>query len=225
MPSGSLEMIEAGIYKPGDRLPTEEELGSAFGVGRSSIREAKRILIAKNLLESGSGKGTFIRAVTIEEAVSSDVLHQLLEQETALALQEAREMFEIRSVELAVFMADEDDFAEMENILETMKVEANKGKLAYQAGLDFHLALVNATHNQVFVKLYEVIAELLKVHQEEDYSTSADPSTEYKEHRSLYEAIKRRDLDGTVGLMQNHLEYVQDVEENISHNHLPNDQQ
>lgn len=220
-----LEMIQSGVYKPGDRLPTEDELSAAFGVGRSSIREAKSILIAKNLLESGSGKGTYVRAVTIDEAVSYGVLHHLLEQETALALQEAREMFEIRSVELAVLRADDDDLEELAIILETMRKAAQEGNLAYQAGLDFHLALVNATHNQVFVKLYEIIAELLKVHQEVDYSTSADPITEYEEHRILFEALKRRDLEDAVALMQSHLEYVRDVEENISLNHLKNDLQ
>jgi len=215
-----LAMIQSGMFKPGDRLPSEDELSESFGVGRSSIREAKRVLIAKNILESGSGKGTYVREFSFDEAVSSDILHHLLAEDTRAALQEARQLIEVRSVELAVLRADDRDLAEMSRILEEMRKEAVQGRLAYKIGMDFHLALVNATHNPVFGKLYEVIAELLRVHQEEGYKNTANPEIEYEEHRVLLESIKTRDLPLAVRLMEDHLDYVRNMEQNISQSEL-----
>jgi len=211
-----LAMIQSGVFRPGDRLPSEDELCETFGVGRSSIREAKRILIAKNILESGSGKGTYVREFSVEEAVSTDILHHLLADDTKAALHEARQMIEVYSVELAALRADEQDFSEMARILENMRKEAAQGRLAYKIGMDFHLAIVNATHNPVFGKLYEVIAELLRVHQEEGFKNTANPEVEYEEHRVLYEAIKARNVEMAVNLMDNHLDYVRNLDTDIS---------
>jgi GntR family transcriptional repressor for pyruvate dehydrogenase complex len=208
-----IEMIHSGVFKPGDLLPSEDELCETFGVGRSSIREAKRILITKKLIKSGSGKGTYVHEMTVDDAVSSAVVHRLLAQDTKDALQEARQTIEVRSVELAVARADDQDLAEMSRILEAMRKEAEQGRLAYKIGMDFHLALVNATHNPVFGKLYEIIAELLRVHQEEGYSHKAQPEIEYEEHLALFEAIKNRDLLLAVELMRAHLDYVGNLED------------
>ena len=53
-------LIIAGHYKPGDRLPTETELASRFGISRSSLREAIKLFNYLGVLESRVAKGTFI---------------------------------------------------------------------------------------------------------------------------------------------------------------------
>jgi len=89
-----METIESGALAPGARLPSEEELSVAFGVGRSSIREAKRLLMAKNILETRSSRGTFVCERTSSSVLSDEILHKLLASETLTALQEARELIE-----------------------------------------------------------------------------------------------------------------------------------
>lgn len=53
-------LIVAGHYKPGDRLPTETELASRFGISRSSLREAIKLFNYLGVLESRVAKGTFV---------------------------------------------------------------------------------------------------------------------------------------------------------------------
>jgi GntR family transcriptional regulator, transcriptional repressor for pyruvate dehydrogenase complex len=54
------EKISLGELKPGDKIPTEAELMSMFGVGRSTIREAVRVLVNAGLLEVRQGDGTYV---------------------------------------------------------------------------------------------------------------------------------------------------------------------
>src|SRR5690606_8296077 len=52
--------LENEVYKPGDKLPSEARLAAEFGVGRSTVREALRVLSHLGLVETWSGKGTFV---------------------------------------------------------------------------------------------------------------------------------------------------------------------
>lgn len=59
--------IEDGIYKPGDRLPSESELVEAYGVSRVTVRAALGMLVDEGVLVKRRGKGTFVRPTTIVE--------------------------------------------------------------------------------------------------------------------------------------------------------------
>lgn len=65
------EMIIEKEMKSGDRLPSESALGEMFGVSRSTVREAIKLLIAENVVEIQRGKGTF---VTLQPGLSKDPL-------------------------------------------------------------------------------------------------------------------------------------------------------
>lgn len=54
------QKIETGAYNPGDKLPIEPVLMKMFGVGRSSIREAVKMLVNMGLVEVKQGAGTFV---------------------------------------------------------------------------------------------------------------------------------------------------------------------
>ncbi|MFE9500568.1 GntR family transcriptional regulator [Streptomyces collinus] len=58
--SGLRELIDAGTYKPGDRLPNEQEMGKKFGVSRATLREAYRGLSEAGYLVQRQGSGTFV---------------------------------------------------------------------------------------------------------------------------------------------------------------------
>lgn len=55
------EMIFSGALKPGDRLPTEEQLCKHFGVSRTTLRESVQMLRVSGLLDVTPGRGSFIR--------------------------------------------------------------------------------------------------------------------------------------------------------------------
>ena len=62
------EYITQQELKKGDRLPNEFQLADRFGVGRSTIREAVKLLVSRGVLETRRGSGTYVR-----DAVPSDL--------------------------------------------------------------------------------------------------------------------------------------------------------
>ncbi|TMI81501.1 MAG: FadR family transcriptional regulator, partial [Bacillati bacterium ANGP1] len=63
-------LIEDGRLKPGDRLPPERDLAETFGVSRTSVRDAIRVLEMRGLVEPRHGEGTIVREVPIDAIVS-----------------------------------------------------------------------------------------------------------------------------------------------------------
>ncbi|HEX6500174.1 MAG TPA: GntR family transcriptional regulator [Micromonosporaceae bacterium] len=55
------EAIRAGQLQPGDRLPTEQELGTRYGVSRNTVRLAVAMLANEGAIVSTPGRGTFVR--------------------------------------------------------------------------------------------------------------------------------------------------------------------
>lgn len=56
-----------GKYRPGDRIPGEQELAAHFGVSRGTMREAIACCVSRGLLERRTSRGTVLRLPTPEE--------------------------------------------------------------------------------------------------------------------------------------------------------------
>ncbi len=69
------EMIASGQLKPGDRLPTEEELCRYFGVSRTTLREAIQMLRVSGLLKVTPGRGSFVQIPDFETVADDLALY------------------------------------------------------------------------------------------------------------------------------------------------------
>ncbi|MDQ2738895.1 MAG: GntR family transcriptional regulator, partial [Actinomycetota bacterium] len=63
-----LDHIAQAALKPGDRLPSERELGQQFNVSRTVVREAMRSLAAKGVLDIRSGSPAIVARVDAKRA-------------------------------------------------------------------------------------------------------------------------------------------------------------
>jgi GntR family transcriptional regulator len=61
--------IADGVYRPGDRLPSEAQLRDRFGVSGMTVRRAVNILVDRGLVTAAQGKGTFVRGLDMSEAL------------------------------------------------------------------------------------------------------------------------------------------------------------
>ena len=86
------EQVEDEIYhyildtplEPGAKLPNEFELGEKFGVGRSTVREAVKLLSSKGIVEVRRGSGTYV--VTTAKGLSDPLNLRSVQDKNALAL-------------------------------------------------------------------------------------------------------------------------------------------
>jgi len=104
-----MNLIKNNELKPGDKLPPERELAEKLSISRGSLREAFRVLESKGLIKSKPGGGRSIREIRKNGHNNTENIILNLEKSSILELLEAREMFEVKIVELAARRATAED--------------------------------------------------------------------------------------------------------------------
>ena len=152
--------IAAGKFRTGERLPTESELMRMFGVGRSTVREAVRMLSDRGFLNVRQGAGTFVAA----PAASDALVEQRLRRADIRELDEVRKILEAAIVERAAARRTPQDMERIESLLAQRGAAAEAGDLerCIAADIAFHAAIAEATHNEILCELYRSTAAHLK---------------------------------------------------------------
>jgi DNA-binding FadR family transcriptional regulator len=156
------EQISLGNFKPGEQLPTEPALMQAYGVGRSSIREAVRILANSGVLRVQQGVGTFVEASTgIEEPFP-----QRIKRATIDDLDEVRQLLEMKIAQKAAVNRTAEDIEKIAVYLKKRKETATADDTAgaIEADINFHVAIAEASGNSILTDLYKTVAHHLKNH-------------------------------------------------------------
>jgi DNA-binding FadR family transcriptional regulator len=183
-----------------DLVALREELD----VSLTALREALKVLSAKGIIGARQKRGTFVRERTSWNLLDGDVMRwqsagppdlELLEY-----LTEVRTIVEPAAARLAADRATEEDLAALDKALSQMAA-ADGSSDAVEADLDFHRALLAATHNPLLVEMERVIANGLA--QRDKVVHNADPADDpVPSHRTVFEAIRGRDANGAEGAMR-----------------------
>ena len=203
-----LKMIEDGRLKAGDRLPSERELASGLGTGRSSVREAIRYLEAMGVLETRPGLGTFVLNPTPCAVVASSVSSWLAEnKEEVLKVFELREALETKASELAAARATDEMIAEIEAVLDEMGTQVETGDTERLTELDctFHRLIGKATGNDLLYRISESIQDSLMESRYAVLSLPGRAKRSLAEHHAILDAIRCSDPEGAKRAMLVHL--------------------
>jgi GntR family transcriptional repressor for pyruvate dehydrogenase complex len=199
--------ILSGQYRPGDRLPTEREMAQQFGVSRVTVRDALRALEANGLVrvKVGGQGGPYVSEPDISLLSDSIGTHLHLRGITFEELAEARMALETTAARLAAQRATPDDLAELKAAIQG-PIQPPTTDTA-TASLDFHTALVTASHNQALLAMFRATRALIQqafdaLHAQQPDMAEAARRT----HGELYAAIAARDPERAAGLMRSHLE-------------------
>jgi len=183
--------IEAGTWPPGTRLPSERELAQMLGIGRSSVREAMRMLEAIDLVDIRPGEGTFVRRE--RHPLADAGVRALLREEHVAEAYEVRELLETQVVALAVERATLDDLGAMESALDRMAATIKTGGTGLEEDRDFHTALTRVVDNQLLLQIHGMLWERLRPAIEQSFQVPGRAERALAEHRAIFEAIKGRD--------------------------------
>lgn len=198
-----IELIEAGEFAVGARLPSEADLARSFAVSRSVIREALHSLNALGLTRSYTGKGTFVDA----QYVPSQLLTgKYLPRD----LDEVRHTLEVPVARLAAERRSVTDLRTLRRLLDKFRTtEDPEERVGIDA--DFHVAIAGATGNPLFPRL---VAELRTVLQDQALAVAVYPGRAAQaadEHQAIFEAIEARRGADAADAMLRHLEAVVQV--------------
>jgi GntR family transcriptional repressor for pyruvate dehydrogenase complex len=206
------DLIIQGKLAVGTKLPPERELAELFGVSRTVIREAVRILVTKGLLESKHGIGTMVRQVTRDQLV--EPLGWLLQRNGATLddLHEVRTILEVEIAGEAAKRATNEDIARLEQVLEhALTVRTNPAAFA-ASDAEFHQLLAGILHNSMLAVLLDSIRTLmaeirLKVSRYSEFDTVV-----LADHAAILAAIRVRNAVDARKAMHNHLVHAREFQ-------------
>lgn len=207
-------LITSGEFKVGDKLPTENELCNQFGVGRSTIREALRVLVAMGMIKIQIGKGAFV-------AQNSDNSFEAIKYWFTEKHAELNELIEVRmaieplAVRLAIQRATDDNIKQIQEIHTAFKLAAQREDNIELALLDesFHNAIMHASGNSLLIKIGKLIAEAMKEFRARSFAVHENITHATIPHERIVQAIlEKNEKDGVIAMME-HLEISkQDME-------------
>lgn len=187
--------IVSGRYKPGDTLPTEPEVQAEFGVSRTAVREAIRLLSAKGLTDSRPKVGTRVRPLVDWNMFDADVLRWQVDQnpsdEFVNSLFEMREIIEPSAASLASERGSEEDMEALGAAMEGIQNETRGSRKQVQADVDFHMAILRASRNPMLISVGAMINSALEISFTIGWRTVMAEDA-VMQHRAVYEAIHAR---------------------------------
>lgn len=195
------DAIKSGELKPGDKMPSEVELAEAFGVARSSVREAIKILSYLGVLESRRSEGTFVCSGFSESMIDPMVYGIYLNQDSVENLMELREMTETGMMRIAIAHHSESELRELEQILRKME-EAPKDrkdpvKAFFREDDRFHDKIAEMGKNPMADKINRIVRSLtydLRYKTVSEMIASGRTEELIEAHRRLLEAIREGNL-------------------------------
>jgi GntR family transcriptional repressor for pyruvate dehydrogenase complex len=216
-----LGQIGSRRLKPGDALPPERELTESFGVGRSSIREALRMLESQGVITAANG-GAFVVADPAGPLNSSlRLLFTLDEQAGMHDLYELRRILECEAAALAAERRNDDHLADMDAAVAEMEAalaEGGRGDHFIDADLRFHLAVAEATGNRLVLHSMQAVRDVVRRALLTAMLIPSSPESAVVEHRAVRAAIADRDAERARQEMRAHLARVEhDVEKGAAH--------
>jgi len=187
----------------GTKLPNEFKLGELFGVGRSTIREAVKLLVSRGVLEVRRGSGTYVVSTTPADLDPLGLRH--VEDKAALALDlvNVRLMLEPGIAEMAALYAKEEDVRRLRELCEVVEEKIRTGGDYIEEDIAFHCCVARCSGNKVVEQLVPIIDTAVMMFVNITHKKLADETI--STHRAIVEAIGEGDPIGARTAMMMHM--------------------
>jgi DNA-binding FadR family transcriptional regulator len=201
-------LIRTDRLRPGDRLPSERDLGERMGVSRVTVREALRVLEASGLVEIrvGSRGGAFVTSPTSSKIGSGLADLISLSPLTAGEVTEARMVVELGIIPIVVERATEEDIAELRSMVKEHQAALKRGEYSMEMSAEFHVRVAACTHNNAIETLVRTFhGPLLMSLREAQVAAPLMGLRGTTEHRDFVEAVAAHDATQATEIMSRHL--------------------
>jgi DNA-binding FadR family transcriptional regulator len=199
-----IDKIETGEFPGGTRLPGERELAEQLDVSRVTIREAEIALEAQGYIVVKPGSGVYVRKDRQQEQRGRP-----LPDVSAFELTTARSVIEAEGAALAAVNISDAELAQLERLIEGMAQEdAGGAKSGEDLDQAFHMTIARATGNAavefLIGQLWRMRSELPRVREVYAGVCDANAANRAAEHRTIFEALKRKDSAAARTAMREH---------------------
>lgn len=200
--------IRQGVWGVGDQLPSERELCTQLGAGRTSVREALRMLAAQGLVTTRPGQGTFVLATEASRPPSPFADWNRRHDYAIEDVVDIRRLLEGRAAELAVVRANTTDLARLRAAIEEFAGACRRNDLKgmVEADTRFHEALTHAAGSRLLARLMHAIMGLLVESRRISLGVPGRGAHVLARHREIHAALEQRDLQRMVAAVHAHVD-------------------
>jgi DNA-binding GntR family transcriptional regulator len=190
------EAIAAGHLEPGSRLD-EQEIAQRFGVSRTPVREAFRLMAANNLVELRGRQGATVRAISAEALI--EMFQVMAELEGLCARLAARR----------VSQAWRDEISEIHQRLKAAG-EAGNIDMFYDVNQEFHEAIYEASRNAFLADQTRKLRNQVAAYRRRVTRMPNRIADTVREHEAIMQAILAHDPERAHSTMRDHVNLLGD---------------
>jgi DNA-binding FadR family transcriptional regulator len=198
--------IVRGDYGADSPFPTEAELCRKFGVSRTAVREAVKMLAAKGLVSSKPRQGIRVLPEESWNILDPDLLQWSLDSRLTRPL--LKEFFQMRiaiepeAAALSAGLRNAEHLRRIADALDRMKAAPANSEASRIADIDFHVAILYATENRFYIRMRDFVRTALDVSIRFTSPASHDFDVAIAAHASVFQAISAGNARRARGLMQ-----------------------
>lgn len=198
------QLLGDGLLAPGSRLPSERELATSFGVARSSLRQALKVLEIMGVITQKVGDGSYLNKDASEVLAVPMEFLLLLDDTSLQELIEMRLMMEPAIAAKAAERASASDIAVLrQSVVDFQRSGQDRVRLV-ASDLEFHRAIFRASGNRLSGRFFHLIHRaMLNMMMVTSQLVDLQHTLEF--HVPILEAIERRDARRAASLMTDHL--------------------
>ncbi|GEM79830.1 FadR/GntR family transcriptional regulator [Vibrio superstes] len=209
------QLLVTGVFKPGERLPSERSLSEQFGTSRATIREAIIMLELKDLVDVRQGAGIYFKEANHSDLTLDSASNELDTSEVGVfELLQSRMVLETSIIEFAARNIKLNELRELRKIIQQQEEFIDDNNKFEELDRKFHLAIAESTQNRMLISTAYTLWNRVRtdsplwsklnvkyLHDEELKRSWLD------EHKRIFQALQKRDEKLAKETMLNHLSH------------------
>jgi GntR family transcriptional regulator, transcriptional repressor for pyruvate dehydrogenase complex len=209
------ELIADGTFAVGEKIPTEVELTKMFGVGRSSVREAIKILQYLGIVKMLPSKGTFVcdcsnlskEVVTWSILLGKKGFFELIGLRKAIEMASVRDLLSTKSSDPEVWKTQ---VSKLQSSYDLM-VTTSSIDVFVQEDYNFHETIIQGSGNSIYLDIYHTLRAFMHEEIKRAFMAATENRVEqiHEEHAAILASIIERRLDDAQEQLKKHIENVE----------------
>ena len=205
------DMIDNGVLKKGDKLPSERDLVEELQVSRASIREALRALEVIGLIECRQGEGNFIKSSFQDNLFEPLSIMYMLEGTNPGDILELRKIMEVEAAGLAAKRITDEQLAELKEIMERFE-NCKDEELNAMIDKELHYKIAECSGNVLIFNILRTVSLLVDDFIKDARRLIIADQDKKKmlllQHKDMYLAIEMHSSVAARKAMRQHLDYT-----------------
>ena len=201
------EMVQSGLLREGDELPSERELASVLGVSRETVRSAIQVLAAWGMVEISQGSRTRVLGAA-NHLLRRPMVDEAPSKEDERTVYEARRVVELPTIRLAVRRIEAADLSRLRRLVEAQHSMAADPVRFQISDAEFHGVIYRASGNRILADFLQGSYSFGLGYRRRVLMVEGAVKLSLDDHVAILAGFERRDPEAAAKAMERHLDRI-----------------